>query len=190
MATGFAFQNAAPKTTSGITIEGKVIQAPEGQPIRKANVQFSACGGQSNGPYSATTDVEGRFTIDDLKPGRYMSLSSILDLFNRAASDVQYLFRCCRPGHTDVVFHMQPAATITGKIVDVDGDPMSNVGVTAIGSAHHREEGVSLTGAVEPRTTLASFVSLICAQGDIRLALVHQESRHHIRRKKTTLRSR
>jgi hypothetical protein len=45
----------------------------EGQPIRKASVQFSARNGQSNGQFSDTTDAEDRFKVDDLKPGRYMA---------------------------------------------------------------------------------------------------------------------
>ena len=44
-----------------------------------------------------------------------------------------------QPGQdtTDLVFYMQPAAVITGKVADLDGDPMSNVGISAlrVGSA-------------------------------------------------------
>jgi hypothetical protein len=36
-------------------------------------VQFSARDGQSNGQFSDTTAAEGRFKVDDLKPGRYMA---------------------------------------------------------------------------------------------------------------------
>jgi Carboxypeptidase regulatory-like domain len=69
VAAAFGLQNASQKNNSGITIQGKVIQEPGGQPIRKASVQFSARDGQSNGQYSDTTDAEGRFKVDDLKPG-------------------------------------------------------------------------------------------------------------------------
>ena len=39
-----------------------------------------------------------------------------------------------QPGQdtTDLVFYMQPAAVITGKVTDLDGDPMSNVSVSAL----------------------------------------------------------
>ncbi len=132
VATAFAFQNAAPETTSGIAIQGKVLQAPGEQPIRKANVQFSATGGQSNGPYSATTDAEGRFKIDDVKPGRYM-VTLEHPGFVQAGGGGRSTSVLLLPGQgtTDLVFHMQPAAVITGKIVDLDGDPMKNVVVSA-----------------------------------------------------------
>jgi protocatechuate 3,4-dioxygenase beta subunit len=132
VAIAFAFQNAVSETTSGITIQGKVLQAPGGQPIRKANVQFSATSGQSNGPYSATTDAEGHFRIDDAKPGRYM-VTVEHPGFVQAGRGGRSTSILLQPGQgtTDLVFHMQPAAVITGKIVDLDGDPMKDVVVSA-----------------------------------------------------------
>ena len=34
-------------------------------------------------------------------------------------------------GKNDLILHMQPAAVITGKIADLDGDPIGGVSVTA-----------------------------------------------------------
>jgi protocatechuate 3,4-dioxygenase beta subunit len=132
VATAFAFQNAVPQTTSGITIQGTVLLAPGGQPIRKANVQFRASRGQSNGQYSATTDPDGRFKIDDVKPGRYM-VTIEHPGFVQAGRGGRSTSILLQPdqGATDLIFHMQPAAVITGKIVDLDGDPMKNVVVSA-----------------------------------------------------------
>jgi protocatechuate 3,4-dioxygenase beta subunit len=138
VAAAFALQNASQKNNSGITIQGKVLQEPGGQPIRKASVQFSARDGQSNGQYSDTTDAEGRFKVDDLKPGRYMATVEHPG-FVQSASGKQPASILLQPGQgtTDLVFYMQPAAVITGKVTDLDGDPMSNVGISAlrVGSA-------------------------------------------------------
>ena len=49
VAAAFALQDSSPKNTAGITVQGKVVQEPGGQPIRKATVQFIARDGQSNG---------------------------------------------------------------------------------------------------------------------------------------------
>ena len=137
-AAAFALQNASQKNNSGITIQGKVRQEPGGQPIRKASVQFSARDGQSNGQFSDTTDAEGRFKVDDLKPGRYMATVEHPG-FVQSASGKQSASILLQPGQgtTDLVFYMQPAAVITGKVTDLDGDPMSNVGIGAlrVGSA-------------------------------------------------------
>jgi hypothetical protein len=138
VATAFAFQNTSRETTSGISIQGKVLQAPGEQPIRKANLQFSSRGGQSNSQYSATSDAEGRFEIDDVKPGHYM-VTVEHPGFVQSADGRRPTSILLQPGQsrTDLVFHMQPAGVITGKIVDLDGDPMGSVGVSArrVGSA-------------------------------------------------------
>lgn len=138
VAASFALQNASPKKPAGITIQGKVLQEPGGQPIRKANVQFSARDGQSNGQYSDTTDAEGRFKIDDLKPGRYMATVEHPG-FVQSASGKRPATILVQSGQdtSDLVFYMQPAAVITGKVTDLDGDPMRNVGISArrVGSA-------------------------------------------------------
>jgi hypothetical protein len=189
VATAFAFQNAVAETTSGIAIEGKVLQAPGGQPIRKANVQFSASGGQSNGPYSATTDAEGRFRIDDVKPGRYM-VTLEHPGFVQSGRGGRSTSILLQPGQgtTDLVFHMQPAAVITGKIVDLDGDPMKKCRCQcAPGRLYLASIGASMT---KPPMIWGNFASPICGQGNIRLRPTHQtESRRHIRWKKTTRRS-
>jgi protocatechuate 3,4-dioxygenase beta subunit len=133
VAAAFAFQNAARKNASGITIQGKVLQEPGGQPIRKANVQFSARDGQSSGQYSDTTDADGRFKVDDVTPGRYVATVEHPGLV-QSASGKRPASILVQPEQdtTDLVFYMQPAAVITGKVTDLDGDPMNNVDISAV----------------------------------------------------------
>jgi hypothetical protein len=133
IAAAFALQSASQKSNSGITIQGKVLQEPGGQPIRKANVHFIARDGQPNGEHSDTTNEEGRFRVDDLKPGRY-KVTVEHPGFVQSASGKQSASILLQPGQdtTDLVFYMRPAAVITGKITDLDGDPMSNVSISAV----------------------------------------------------------
>jgi hypothetical protein len=116
VAAAFALQNASPKNISSITIQGKVLQEAGGQPIRKANVQFSARDGQSIDQYSDTTDADGRFKVDNVKPGRYVGTVEHPG-FVRSAGGRQPASILVQPGQgtIDLVFYMRPAAVITGK---------------------------------------------------------------------------
>ncbi len=130
-ATAFALQNVPLNSPSGTTIQGTVLQAPGGQPIRKANLQLTARDGQSRNQYSAVTDAEGRFKIGDVKPGRYIVMIDHPGFVQSPGGNRLSVPPHSDQGTIDLVFHMQPAAVITGKIVDLDGDPMRNVAVSA-----------------------------------------------------------
>ncbi len=136
VAAAFAFQSTSQQKTSRITIRGQVLQKPGGQPIRKASVLFITRDGQSNGQYSDTSGADGRFEVDDVKPGTY--LTTVEHPGFVASGKQRTLLVQPGEGTVDVVLYMRPAAVITGKILDLDGDPMSNVGISAlrVGSAH------------------------------------------------------
>ena len=133
-AAAIAQQSAPQKDNSVVTIQGKVLQEPGGQPIRKASVQFVARppDGQPNGQHSDTTDEEGRFKVEDLKPGRYVATIQHPGFVQSARGKRASILLQSGQGTADVVFYMQPAAVITGKVTDLDGDPMSNVSVSAV----------------------------------------------------------
>jgi uncharacterized protein (DUF2141 family) len=114
--------------TSGTSIQGRVLQEPGGQPIRKVNIELTENRGFK---YSATTDSEGRFKIDDLKPGRYAVVIQHPRFVQRGGKRSISIALLPGQGTTDFTFHMQPAAVITGKIFDVEGDTMSGVFVIA-----------------------------------------------------------
>jgi hypothetical protein len=62
-------QTDGPKQVQKQSIQGKVMEAKSGQPVRKVNVEVA--GVQSYGHYSTTTSGDGTFTIENLEPGRY-----------------------------------------------------------------------------------------------------------------------
>jgi large repetitive protein len=139
--TACAIQANPPAQSSTLSISGKVLQDPDGQPIRKAHVQLSGGKRSSASQYSAITDAEGQFTIDDLQPGRYVVIVEHPGFVQSGAgSRLTTILVQPGTGRNDLIFHMQPAGVITGKIVDLDGDPMRDVGVTAsrAGSARAR----------------------------------------------------
>jgi hypothetical protein len=125
-------QTDAPKDGQKQSIQGKVIEAKSGQPIRKVNVDVVGGTGESYGRYSATTSADGSFNIEDIMPGRYTVTLQRAGFAQPVASRGPATFTL-QPGQnlSGLVFRMQAAGVILGKIVDVDGDPMSGVGVSA-----------------------------------------------------------
>jgi protocatechuate 3,4-dioxygenase beta subunit len=123
-------QTDAPKAVQKQSIQGKVIEAKSGQPVRKVNVEVARV--QSYGHYSATTSGDGTFMIEDLEPGRYAVTLERTGFVNAATSGGQTTF-ILQPGQSlsGLVFKLQAAAVIAGKIVDIDGDPMANVSISA-----------------------------------------------------------
>jgi hypothetical protein len=122
----------APKEAQKQSLQGKVVDAKSGQPIRKVNVDVVGGTGESYGRHSATTSADGAFIIEDMMPGRYTVTLQRAGFAQSVASRGQETFTL-QPGQSlsGLVFRMQAAGVISGKIVDVDGDPMSGVGVTA-----------------------------------------------------------
>ena len=129
-------QSDAPQETKKQSVQGKVIEAKTGQPIRKASVEVIGGGEQSSGRHAVTTGADGTFSIEYLTPGRYMVRLERAGFVETAKNQHQTTFTL-QPGQslTGLVFSMQAAGVISGKIVDMDGDPMAGVSVKATISA-------------------------------------------------------
>lgn len=124
-----AIQASPAEQASTPSIQGKVLEEPEGQPIRKANVQLYGRERPTGSNYSAISDAQGQFTIDGVKPGQYVVVverPGFVQSNRRITISVQP-----GSGKNDLILHMQAAAVITGKIADLDGDPIGGVSVTA-----------------------------------------------------------
>ena len=123
-------QVPAPATnTSSIT--GAVIQEPGSQPLKKVLVEIMAEDQKRGGNYTATTDAEGRFHIEDVTPARYrifFEKTGFIEVNKRGLQAEANVFTI-QPGQAlnDLLFRMLPGGVISGRITDEDGDPMSGV---------------------------------------------------------------
>ncbi len=130
-------QTPASKDPANCTVQGQIIQAPGGLPIRKAGIRLFSSGGEEEDSteYAAVTDAEGRFKIENVKPGTYR-LYFGRDGF--VAADKGHhgwgMLLSLEPAQEvkDLLFHLTPAAVITGRVRDDDGDPVRNANVLAI----------------------------------------------------------
>ena len=122
-------------------IEGQILNSATGEPVKKAQVMLRGMGSSSDPPYGALTDPAGRFSITDVKAGRYV-LTAERAGFVRA----EYTPGPGRRGATlslaagqrinDVVFRLSPHGVIAGRVLDEDGDTVAGVQIQAMRYAY------------------------------------------------------
>jgi protocatechuate 3,4-dioxygenase beta subunit len=107
----------------GRSIEGRVVQ-PDGSAAARVRVWANKPDGSSNG--WAQTDEEGKFKIDGLGPGPHNLGARSSDPKHR-----QVQVEGIQAGTRGVEIRLETGLTITGKVVDHDGNPVAGVGVVA-----------------------------------------------------------
>ena len=121
--------------TSGASVQGRIVDAVTNAPVRKAVVTLIR---KTEKPefLSVRSDSAGKFAFEDLQPGDY-SLSggargyvSVTEYTSLQPHTAGTLFSMA-PGQkrTDLVLRLTPQAAISGRVVDVDGDPLQGVQV-------------------------------------------------------------
>jgi Carboxypeptidase regulatory-like domain len=134
-------------------IAGTVVQEPASQPLKKVLVQVVAENQKEGGNYSASTDGDGHFRIENVVPGRYrlfVERSGFVGVNERGQkSDTNILTVQAGQSVDDLVLRMLPTAVITGRITDEDGDPMSGVRMVALkkvpGKGRRQAQGTEAT---------------------------------------------
>ena len=142
-------------------LEGHVLNASTGEALRKANLHLFMIQSLSAGPapqpmpqFVVSSDAEGKFAFEDLEPGRY-TLNADRTGFVRQS----YGARGPNSAGTnltldsgqeikDVVFKLVPQGTISGRVVDEDGDPVEGAWVAIYRYSYvrgHRELQISGT---------------------------------------------
>jgi protocatechuate 3,4-dioxygenase beta subunit len=121
-------------------IEGTLINQATGGPLRKGTISLSAAvtGQQSsNTPapiaYAVMSDAEGRFVIEGVDPGRYKMTADHAGYIRLTYRSGGSGFLSVSPGQTlkDIRLAITPQGVIAGRVVDEDGDPLTEVTVQA-----------------------------------------------------------
>ena len=128
-------QESAPAAKES-SIGGTIIKEPGSQPLKKVLVQVVAEDQKQGGNYSASTDADGRFHIENVAPGRYrlfIEKTGFVGVNERGLKSDTNVFTV-QAGRSveDLLFRMLPTAVISGRITDEDGDPMSGVRILAL----------------------------------------------------------
>jgi len=130
-------QQPAESPLEKCTIDGQVLDAATGDPVKKAEVLLRKVNSQES-PYGAMTDARGHFAIEDVEPGDYR-------LWVERNGYIRSEYGARRPNHPgtilalgrgqrlrDIILHIVPQSAITGRVFDEDGEAISNVQIQAL----------------------------------------------------------
>jgi hypothetical protein len=129
------------QTPAKASMEGQVVNAVTGEPLRKATVVARSIDSRrAQTPYGAQTDGGGNFVLRGLDAGAYR-LSAERTGFVRTDFGRSGAGRSASSGAivvedgqkvTDLVIKMSPQAVITGRVLDPDGDPIVHAAVSVL----------------------------------------------------------
>jgi hypothetical protein len=125
-------------------IEGQVVNAITGAPLKKAAVLIESDNGRR---YVESTDAAGKFKFEEIEPGEYnLSAERVGFLKSASESDIT-----AAAGETvkGIVLKLTPASVIAGRVIDEDGDPVPGAQVAIRRYSSKREiltEGLEANG--------------------------------------------
>jgi protocatechuate 3,4-dioxygenase beta subunit len=127
-------QNSTPLAKAS-SMAGTVVQEPASQSLKKVLVQVVAEDQRQGGNYTASTDADGHFRVENVVPGRYRIFIERTGFVgvngSGLKSDTNVFTVQAGQSLEDLLFRMLPTAVISGRVTDEDGDPMSGVSVIA-----------------------------------------------------------
>jgi hypothetical protein len=134
-------------------ISGTVVDAVTHQPVKKAVVNLNSAGGfggpgqQNAQSHSATTDAIGMFSLGSLPPGHY-TLNAQQQNYPQGRGGARKTVEV-KAGDTagPVTLELIPGASVTGRVADEDGDPLTGCDVQAH-QAKHPDQGAQYRQSV------------------------------------------
>jgi len=125
------------------SVAGRVLDAATGKPLTKARIDLeevvhvrSLEDYQRRRRYSTRTGADGRFELSEIPPGRYELTASrpgyVPQDWTGKTVWVAGAVVTLRPGERreKVIFRLQRAAAVTGRVTDPDGEPVPEAPLT------------------------------------------------------------
>jgi len=123
-------QGAPPADQSSAIVEGVVVNSVTGEPVLRAHVIINGYADGKQHNYGALTTAEGKFSVTGLPAGNYgiqADRVGFIFVFNQHGPNALTL----KPGDhkNDVTLKLTPTGSISGTVVDSNGEPMENCNV-------------------------------------------------------------
>jgi hypothetical protein len=140
------FVSTAPAQDQTGALTSIVTDAISHQPVRKAVVRLNPMftrGQQQPNQRAAATDAAGSFTLTNVSPGRHSLTITHPGYPQGAQKQIEV-----KPGEkTSLDAVLIPGASITGRFLDEDGDPLPGC-MVQLHPARHPEQGAPVQGGV------------------------------------------
>ncbi len=117
-------------------VEGRVVNASTGEPLAKAEVTLGSYEGAQTFELVASTDAQGVFRFAGVAPGNYKLTADktgfLAGGYGEIEADDPPSLLTIRAGARlpDLTLKLWPAGTISGRVLDADGEPVSGRQVT------------------------------------------------------------
>jgi protocatechuate 3,4-dioxygenase beta subunit len=113
-------------------LEGTVIHSISGAPILRAHIALRGSGPNPRS-YGALTTAEGNFSITGVVPGTYQVSADRIGFFMPANPGGRTTIEVVLRGgekKEELKFRLAPLGSISGRVVDADGEPVESGSVT------------------------------------------------------------
>ncbi len=113
-------------------VEGTVTHSLTGAPILRAHVALRGVGPQAKS-YGALTNTEGKFSIAGVFPGTYRAAAERVGFFAPAEAGGRTTIEVALGAgekKDDLKFRLAPLGSISGRVVDAEGEPVEAALVT------------------------------------------------------------
>src|SRR5579864_5029953 len=136
MVSGSAQDTESGKQAGRAIVAGVVTRDPDGEPVKKVLVELIAENQSEAGNYTALTEPDGTFRIENVVPARYRLFAEKTGFLdsdkNRGRSDGRLLVLTGGQELNDLHLRLQAAAVVRGRVTDEDGDPLPNAEVSVL----------------------------------------------------------
>jgi len=155
---------AAAKSTTQETcrIAGMVLKLTDGTPLKNATVQLEN-GDDHEHTIAAKTAADGRYELRNVPSGRYkLKVTRVgyvaMEYGQRKPSDPGATLTLSPGANKEQInFQLIPAAVITGRIFDADGEPMQNAVVLALRETYDQGRRILQSVSAQRTDDLGKF---------------------------------
>ncbi len=149
-----SFQSSAAAPSKRGSIRGQVLQSKSGEPVKKVLVILRR--GQEPGT-GALTDASGAFRLDDLEPGP-CTLSAERNGFILEPELARGIVNVKpAPDESEVTLKLLRTGTISGRVLDGDGDPLIGASVQVVSVNRKGDVVSSFNAATNDRGDYRAF---------------------------------